>query len=324
MDFYEKYPQLSPSFPQMKPYLAELRQQYDSQVYDIDPYVEVFRIRENIYALNAPCTHAMGDNWIYLVDGPETALFIDNGYGVGNLKGLGELLTGKEVITAPTHNHGDHSGGSSQFDKVYCHKYCADILKSHMYPEFWGKFNHVGEPQHRHYYDDKDLLPFKSYEPIACESHFIINLGEDYDIELIHVGGHAPGLCCFLDKKSRILFAGDAMFEARAKGLAIGLHAPAPDSLHAECMSAVFYREQLAQLVDRIDEFDCVLAGHGFLDSPSQVAVDTLKAVDAVLANPGCYDHVIERHGQKTYIKEGGMADVMYCPDEIEQLLAQS
>jgi glyoxylase-like metal-dependent hydrolase (beta-lactamase superfamily II) len=186
---------IPPSRPEtMTPYLKKLRSKYGGHVYPEDRYVEVFQIQENVWAMMAPCTHAVGDNWLYLIAGPEKALFIDNGYGIGNLKLLGERLTHKEVITAVTHNHGDHAGGSVLFDKVYCHKYCAEMLEKRKldYAGWWKKFNHVGEEQHRHYYDDQDVNPYRPFEAVGMENHDVINLGGDYDIELIHVGGHAP------------------------------------------------------------------------------------------------------------------------------------
>ncbi len=325
MNFYDKHPQLRPLRDSTIPYLEELRKKYGSTVYDINPYVEVFKIRDNVYAMYAPCTHAVADNWIYLVEGPEKALFIDNGYGIGDLKGLGEYLTGKPVISAVTHCHGDHAGGNPQWDKIYCHEYCAQMLNKQMqdYDSWWKRFNHVGEEQERHYYKDEDIIPFNPYEPVALKNHAIINLGEDYDIELIHTGAHSPGLSVFLDKKGRILYTGDALFYAPEKGPGIGIHRPRPDLVHPECMGLVYYSHAIAELASRVDEFDYVMAGHGYVDGPASVATDAHTAVKEIMEDP--YNYSFQgggRHGTRHFIKRVGYAEVLYDIDFVLEELS--
>ena len=285
-------------------------------IYAIDPYVYVWKIRDKVWALLAPCTHAVGDNWIYLVEGPEKAIFIDNGYGIGDLRGLGEMLTGKKCITAPTHFHGDHAAGSGQFDEVYCHKFCADIMRTRMNKESWDQFNHVGEAQWRPYYLEKDLVPYWC-NPTALENHAIISLGEDYDIELIHVGGHAPGESCFLDKKGRILYTGDAYFESRddMPGLGTGLGGPRPGLLHNEYQDFRYYMEQTIALAERVGEWDYCMAGHGPIDSPATVVTDTRDAIVAAVENPENYDEEVQGRWGIQYNMRRGLARVRYNMD---------
>ncbi|MDO4333402.1 MAG: MBL fold metallo-hydrolase [Eubacteriales bacterium] len=321
----EKLTSVKPVHDDVEPYLQKLRSQYGGTVYPIDRYVEVFRIRENVWAMFAPCTHAVADNWLYLIEGPQKAIFIDNGYGIGDLKGLGESLTGKPVICAVTHSHGDHVGGNPQWEEIYCHKYCAEMLEMQAidYEGWWKKFNHVGEAQHRHYYRDEDVIPYRPYRALHLENHSIINLGDDYDLELIHVGGHAPGLSCFLDKKSRILYSGDAVFESRRKGLALGLNSAKPGVLHPECMGISYCAKQMEKLAERVKEFDYVMAGHGYVDSPAQCVTDINREIQAVIADPYTCDMVIERANGKRCIKEGGLSDVMYDPEDVVENLSR-
>lgn len=304
-------------------WLNDLRAKYGSCFYAIDPYVEVFQLRQNMWAMLAPCTHAVGDNWIYLIEGPEKAIFIDNGYGIGNLRGLGEMLTGKPCITAPTHFHGDHAYGSAQFDEIYCHKYCADMMQQMMNQQAWDRFQHVGEDQFRPYFLEKDVLPSFVCQPIPCENHHIINLGEDYDIELIHTGGHAPGLSCFLDKKSRILYTGDAVFESPddMPGLGTGLGGGPKkgkgryEMLHTECMDFRFYMEQIEALAERVDEWDYCMPGHGPIDSPATIVTDTRDAIRVAVHTPEKYDEVVNRGlgREDEYNVRRGLARVRYA-----------
>lgn len=321
--------QLEPVRKELKPFLRELRGTYGMNVYDIDPYVAVFKLRENMWAMLAPCTHAVDDNWIYLIEGPERALFIDNGFGIGDLKGLGEFLTGKPVITAPTHNHGDHASGCVQWDEVYCHDYCAQILELRQesgWDKKWHSFNHIGEEQCRHYFKDEDIMPFHSFRCVHMQNHDVINLGEDYDIEIIHVGGHAPGNSCYLDKKSRILYSGDALFESRElKDLGVGLNGRAHqgEEIHTECIGISYYSRQIAGLMKRMDEIDYVMPGHGHTDSPKEVINDVYNAVTAVIKDPYCYDSPVEsRHGVR-YIKTGRHANIRYDIEDVVENLAK-
>jgi len=46
---------------------------------------------------------------MYLLEGSERALLVDTGFGMGNLKGLCEELSGgKPIVVVNTHSHGDH------------------------------------------------------------------------------------------------------------------------------------------------------------------------------------------------------------------------
>ena len=311
-------------------YLREMREKYGSAIYAIDPYVEVFKITDNMWAMLAPCTHAVGDNWIYLIEGPEKALFIDNGYGVGNLRGLGEMLTGKPCATAPTHDHGDHAYGSAQFDEVYSLSSNADMLKLTMNQAAWDKFNHKGEAQYRPYFLEDDVLKDLEYEIIVCPNHYCINLGGDYDVEMIHVGGHACGETCFLDKKSRILYTGDAYFYSPLEmpGLGTGLNVgqrPGRVNLHPEFSDFRYFAAQTAILAERSDEWDYCMPGHGPTVAPGTIVSDTDKALKVAMNNPFDYNETVEGHlglGYNVYV---GDARIRYNdPQAVADVLKEN
>src|SRR5690554_1316757 len=58
---------------------------------------------------------------MYLLEGSEMALLIDTGTGQEDLSEFVARLTGKPLLVALTHGHGDHSGGSGYFPEVYLH-----------------------------------------------------------------------------------------------------------------------------------------------------------------------------------------------------------
>ncbi|MGN1026353.1 MAG: hypothetical protein ACI4P4_08100, partial [Faecousia sp.] len=120
-------------------YMKELRENNKTRkIYDIDPYVEVYQFRENMYGLFSENADGMGDVWMYLTVGPEKALLVDTSFGIGNLKGLVEMLAGgKEIIVVNTHATFDHSYGNCQFDRCYCHKYAAYKMQAQQNPHIW-------------------------------------------------------------------------------------------------------------------------------------------------------------------------------------------
>ena len=74
-------------------YAKLLREQSNTKkLYDINPYAEVYRFRDNVYGIYTESLDGMGDPWMYLVVGPEKAMLIDTGFGAGDLKGLVEEI----------------------------------------------------------------------------------------------------------------------------------------------------------------------------------------------------------------------------------------
>jgi glyoxylase-like metal-dependent hydrolase (beta-lactamase superfamily II) len=181
------------------------------KVYDINPYVEVYKFSDNMYGLWNTSLGSGGDVWQYLIIGPEKAMLIDTAFGLGNQKGLVDKITGgKPLIVANTHSHGDHALGNVLYDKVYCHEYDVENIKATVKPGAFDRFNNDYVE-----YDLKDLPKYKDYELIGVPDGHIFNLGGDYDVELFWTAGHAAGHAMFIDKKGRNLIAGDDVISDR-------------------------------------------------------------------------------------------------------------
>ena len=120
-------------------YMKALREHNKTKrILDVDPYAEVYQFRDNMYGLLIISADGMGDAWMYLIVGPEKALLIDTGFGIGNLKGLAdELSGGKPLIVANTHCHFDHAYGNCQFERAYCHELEVDVMNSKQDPHIW-------------------------------------------------------------------------------------------------------------------------------------------------------------------------------------------
>lgn len=270
-------------------FMKQLRTHHKGKkIYDINPYAEVYPVRDNVYAILNESLDGAGDVWMYLINGPEKAMLIDTGFGVGDLKGLCDLLSGgKELIVANTHPHIDHAYGNCQFDKVYCHEYAVPTLEAMRTPTAWDHlFDENGKPIWSEF-DRSDIVPYQEYEIVGVPSGHIFDLGGGHVVELIFSAGHSSGHCVFLDKKNRLLFAGDDVISMR-----IGIHGGKPDDPYREYATVTQYRNQLEKLAQRLDEFDYIFPGHFIFDIENYVIEDLLSAANAILENPDDYDYV--------------------------------
>ena len=273
--------QTEPIDPTSWAYMRALRQfGATKKVYPVDPYVEVYQLQENVYGLLTENADGMGDPWMYLVVGPEKALLIDTGFGIGDLKGLCDTLTGdKELIIANTHSHPDHAGGNAQFDRVYCHESDAPALEAQNENMWDYLFEHGDRKSGRGIwseFDEKDIIAFTPFETVACPDGYKFDLGGGHTVELVHLGGHSPGSCAFLDPTTESLFTGDDLLSMR-----VGVFGGGHKHATIGTMRAGFER-----LAARKSEFKHVYPGH-FVTDLENVTVDAmLDACNAICTDP--------------------------------------
>lgn len=274
-----------------------LREHANGTVYPINPYIQVFQFRENLYGFYNHNLDGQDDMWQYLLIGPEKAMLVDTGYGIGDVVGLINQLTGgKELVVVNTHDHPDHAYGNCCFDKVYCHETLVPYLElqdEHIHDYL---FNEDGSCKWIEF-DKEDLPKFKPFEIVGVPDGYIINLGEDYDVEVIHVGGHAGGHAVYLDKKGKNLFAGDCIcsdimqlgnITDRTNRLVYKAHNgrvldPAPQEMYR---TPSVFLERIKYIVSRLDEFDHIFPGHYITDLEADLYEDLYKALSEIIADP--------------------------------------
>ena len=148
---------------------------------------------------------------VYVVRGSERGLLIDTGTGVGDLKGLVEELLDTPYDVVLTHGHGDHAGGTHQFERFYVHRkdvkmalssnlesrknYAKNILDT--YPESKGLFD-----------PEKMTVEVPRPEAVPFADGHVFDLG-DKKIEVFACPGHTPGSVDLLDRADGVLFSGD-------------------------------------------------------------------------------------------------------------------
>ena len=261
------------------PYYKILREHSNlKQFYpDINPYVEVYKMRDNLYCCFWDSLDGAGDVWSYIIDGPEKALAIDTGFGIGDYKALIHHLVGdKELIVVNTHSGVDHCFGNPQFDRVYCSKEEVYRIskRSHAHNRDY-LFNEDGSCKYTEF-DREDLVPYKDYELIGVEDGHLFDLGDGYQVELVLLPGHSPGQSAFLDHHHKIIFTGDTGSMSHRQG----------DEPYGEncCVEALY--DALVKLEPRIDEIEAVFPGHGMLDQTAEVLRYLKEAAQKILDNP--------------------------------------
>ena len=130
---------------------------------------------------------------------------------------------------------------------------------------------------------------FRKYEIIGVANHHIFNLGEDYEVELVWTAGHAAGHAMFLDKKGCILFAGDDIC-SDISGIGGG---PKENEPYGKFCNIETFRNQLVQLVERMDEFNYIFPSHFMNNIENNLLPNMLEACDAILADPMKYDYSV-------------------------------
>ena len=276
-------------------YLKRMREHDDTcRVYDINPYIEVYTFRDNLYGLYADNIDGMTDVWMWLTIGPEKAFLIDTGYGLGDTKGLVDMLSGgKELIVVNTHDHFDHAFGNCRFDKVYCHEELVPLLEAQG-PEMWDYLfdKETGEPKWV-WFEKEDLPIWKPYEIVGVPDHYTWDLGDGYIIELVRSGGHGGrGASFFIDYTNRILFPGDNI---QADSCSVGnLSKPIEKSSFADVTRAFNWVYE-----NHFDDIDHIFSMHGIPDIESRILEEIVKAANWAFEDPEHnYTYILESPAQ--------------------------
>jgi len=136
----------------------------------------------------------------FLLMGSETALLIDTGLGIGNIKKVVDRLTVLPVKVFTTHYHWDHIGGHKYFDFIAVHTNEKKWMESGIpIPLSVIKQNIMKEPFSITPPEDFNIEKYKIYtgKPSKIiDTDEIIDLGKR-KIKILHTPGHSPGHLVF-------------------------------------------------------------------------------------------------------------------------------
>jgi len=150
----------------------------------------------------------------YLLCGEKSALLIDTGLGVADIKKVVEQLTKLPICVVTTHVHWDHIGGHKYFDNIAVY----ESEKSWLAEKFPLPLAVVKQNLTCEQCEFPKDFDVNSYEIFRGEPKMTLHDGQILDlgnrkIQVIHTPGHSPGHCCFYDLGNKYLFSGDLIYK---------------------------------------------------------------------------------------------------------------
>lgn len=197
------------------------------------PWYATERIDARIWCLTEPHVHPIFSANIFVVLGARADLVIDSGMGILPLRPAVEALRpdpAKPLILLTTHAHVDHIGAAHEFETRLVHPLEAEglatpapySLNSADIPERLQRlFRDAGYPPLWPLL--LDALPYAGYDVAAyglraapatglVSDGEVIDLG-DWQAEVLHLPGHAPGQVGLWHAESGTLFGADALYD---------------------------------------------------------------------------------------------------------------
>ncbi|MEO7489301.1 MAG: MBL fold metallo-hydrolase [Ferruginibacter sp.] len=142
---------------------------------------------------------------MYLLEGQDSSLLIDAGFGMGNLRDFVKSLTSKPLIIVNTHFHPDHTGGDYEFPFVYIGAKDMEYAKPSLDPKVIQQS--ISQMLHGTTIPDSLKFPESQVQKtilIPVDDNHIFKLG-DRTVQVISVPGHTPGSIFLLDVRNKTL-----------------------------------------------------------------------------------------------------------------------
>ena len=190
----------------------------------------------------------------YLLCGEKSAVLIDTGLGVSNIKQIVDRLTKLPITVVTTHVHWDHIGGHKYFDNIAVYEAEKEWLSCN-FPIPLQVVQHNLEKQPCNFppaFHIDDYRIFQGIPQAILHDGDCLDLG-GRELFVIHTPGHSPGHCCYYEQKRKYMYSGDLIY----KGCL--------DAFYPTTDPKLFY-----QSVRRIQTYKInkILPGHHQIDIP--------------------------------------------------------
>jgi glyoxylase-like metal-dependent hydrolase (beta-lactamase superfamily II) len=201
---------------------------------DVFPLTAWFDVREL-----APGVHLISEPGhvnSFLIEGSRSAVLLDTGLGVANIRKVAEELTPKPLLAVNSHYHFDHTGGNQLFTEIAIHRLGADLVARDVPQEVtdgymsytrrmleaWGPYKQADDLYYHLLTVERllrplpgDFDPAKYRLPASTPSRLlddgdVLDLG-DRKLQVLHTPGHSPDCICLFDEENGLLFGGDTI-----------------------------------------------------------------------------------------------------------------
>lgn len=208
-------------------------------------WFSVMELAQGVYSISEP--HHWEDAHCFLFVGSESAILIDSGTGIRNIKPVVDEITSLPVKVLTTHAHWDHYGNHARFEDVHVHKDDAEWIRSGLpLSKTDLRANVMKEPFEVAGFDIEAWSP-----PLIPDIHAFADLdvfcNGTHKILAIHTPGHSPGSACFLDEVTGYLATGDTLYSGT-------IYANYPSTDPASLITSI---ERLGE-----HEINAILPGH--------------------------------------------------------------
>jgi glyoxylase-like metal-dependent hydrolase (beta-lactamase superfamily II) len=172
----------------------------------------------------------------FLIQGTGSAILMDTGLGVANIRKVAEQLTDKPLLVVNSHYHFDHSGGNRLFEKIAIHRIGSDLLQkpapdglAEGYMEYtsrllaaWGPYKEADDLYFHLLTAERLVRPLPddfdpaTYVIVPTKPTRLLEDGDELDLggrrlQVMHTPGHSPDCICLLDAQNGLLFGGDTI-----------------------------------------------------------------------------------------------------------------
>lgn len=150
----------------------------------------------------------------YLLSGEKSAVLIDTGLGVSNIKHVVDQLTPLPVEVVITHAHWDHIGGCRYFDRIAVHESEKEWLSGGFPLPLQAVKNGLTKCSCAF----PPPFSIDGYRIYCGGPTRVLHDGECMDLggrklQVLHTPGHSPGHCCFYEPERQYLYAGDLIYK---------------------------------------------------------------------------------------------------------------
>jgi len=234
----------------------------------VSDWFEVRTVAQDVHAVMEPA------HWeqviSYLIVGRETAVLLDTGMGIADIRSLVRQLTDRPVTVVNSHYHWDHIGDNHRFGHIGIHAAEApfleqdapeELLREAMRPEnFWGP----APPD----FDPAGYRIVPSRADRLLDEADVLELG-GRRLQVLHTPGHSPGSICLLSENEGLLFGGDTVYAGP-------LYVQFEDSdFHA-------YHETMKRLSALASDLELVLPGHNLTPLEPEILVEMAEGFEQI------------------------------------------